>query len=88
MIIPTGREIFSDETDYIPFHEWKRTTFRHINKQNDQRKQETIERIKSRTKIVWTKESVSEYLSCSRDELDLLMLNVEDADIQDCLIVQ
>ena len=62
VVIPTGHEIFSDVQDYVPFHEWKRKTFYHVNKQNDQRKKEITERINSRKKIAWTKKSVSEYL--------------------------
>ena len=60
VVIPTGHEIFSGVQDYVPFHEWKRKTFYHVNKQNDQRKKEITERINSRKKIAWTKKSVSE----------------------------
>ena len=85
VVIPTGHEIFSGIQDYVPFHEWKRKTFYHVNKQNDQRKKEITERINSRKKIAWTKKSVSEYLVCSEEELDLILLNIEEVDIQDCL---
>ena len=85
IVSPQGNETF-DHSSFETYLEWKHHNFSQDNIERDKQKSRSSDRAKARKKMSWTKKTVSGYLRCTLEELDLILSQVAPIDMKDCLI--
>ena len=85
IVSPQGNENF-DHSSFETYLDWKHHNFSRDNIERDEQKSRSSDRAKSRKKMSWTKNTVSGYLRCTPEELDLILSQVAPIDMKDCLI--
>ena len=85
VVSPQGSEIF-DHSSFETYLEWKHHNFSQDNIERDKQKSRSSDRAKARKKMSWTKNTVSGYLRCTLEELDLILSQVAPIEMKDCLI--
>ena len=85
IVSPQGNEIF-DHSSFETYLEWKHHNFSQDNIERDKQKTRSSDRAKARKKMSWTKNTVSGYLRCTLEELDLILSQVAPIEMKDCLI--